>query len=236
MAAALAIATENEKRMAEERSLTKVASQVVHDIRSPLATLNVVAHYFNKKQSNDEEFQGFTKLLQTSIERLRNIAEDLLNRRKNESSQTPTLLHDAIDSLITEFRSRFTRDLQFVTEYHHPTIPVSATKNELQRAFGNIFTNAIEAMQSTGTITIKTDSSDIGVRIRVQDNGPGMTAEILQKVLKGGFTYGKTNGNGVGMTVVREIVEKYKGKLDGASSVGLGTTFLIDLPLYAHTS
>lgn len=236
MAAALAVAAEHEKQIAEERSLAKVASQVVHDIRSPLATLNVVAHYFTKQINNDEEYQGFTKLLQTSIERLRNIAEDLLNRRKNESSQTPTLLHDAIDSLITEFRSRFTRDLQFVTEYHHPTIPVPATKNEIQRAFGNIFTNAIEAMQSIGTIKIKTTASDLGVRIDIQDNGPGMTPDILKKVLKGGFTYGKMNGNGVGMTVVREMVEKHKGTLDGTSSVGFGTTFSITLPVYSLSS
>lgn len=233
MTAALAIATENEKHMAEERSLAKVASQVVHDIRSPLATLNVVAHYFENNANANEEQQGFTKLLQMSIERLKNIAEELLNKRKNESSKAPTLLHNAIDDLLAEISSRHKKDLEFKTDYHHPTIPLAATKIELQRVFGNIITNAIEAMHGIGKIDIQTIPSDLGVRIHIKDNGRGMTEDILKKVLKGGFTYGKMDGNGVGMTVVREIIEKYNGTLNAVSTAGIGTTFTIDLPLYS---
>lgn len=233
MAAALAIAAENEKRIAAEQSLAKVASQVVHDIRSPLATLMVACQHFESKSKNDPESQDYTKLLQMGIERLKNITEELLNKRKNEASQAPTLLHNAIDDLIAEISSRYSKGLEFKTDYHHPTIPLFATKIELQRTFGNIITNAIEAMQAVGTITIKTQPCDLGVRIHVHDNGAGMAEDILKKVLKGGFTHGKIDGNGLGMTVVREIIEKHNGTLNATSEVGLGTTFIIDLPLYS---
>ncbi len=236
MAAALSIAAEHEKQMAEERSLAKVASQVVHDMRSPLATLKVVCNYFEKKNDSDPEYRDVSKLLRMGIERLRNIAEEMLNKRKNESSQSPTLLHDAIGDLLAELSPRYGKDLEFKVDFHDPTIPLIATKIELQRVFGNIITNAIEAMQSIGTINIKTMPCNLGVRICIEDNGPGMTDDILKKVLRGGFTHGKANGNGVGMTVVREIIEKHKGTLDAITTVGRGTTFIIDLPLYSLTS
>lgn len=235
MAAALAVAAEHEKQMAEERSLAKVASQVVHDMRSPLATLNVACNYFEKKSDSDPEYQDFAKLLKMGIDRLKNIAEELLSKRKNEASQSPTLLHDAIGELFAELSSRYSKDLEFKVDFHDPTIPLAATKIELQRVIGNIITNAIEAMQAIGTIDIKTAPCDRGVRIHIKDNGPGMTDDILKKVLKGGFTYGKLNGNGVGMTVVREIIEKHNGTLDATATVGRGTTFIIDLPLYSRT-
>lgn len=57
-----------------------------------------------------------------------------------------------------------------------------------------------------------------------------MTPEILEKVLKGGFTYNKENGNGIGMTVVREVVEKYQGQIDAKSDLGKGTTFILQFP------
>lgn len=233
MAAGLAVAAEKEKQMAEDRSLAKVASQVVHDLRSPLATLKVAADYFASKNGNDSDYQDYTKLLQMGIVRLRNIAEELLNRRKNESGRSPTLLHDAVGELLTELSPRYSKKLEFKSDFHHPAIPLAATKIELQRVFGNIITNAIEAMRGIGRIDIKTTTCDLGVRIHIQDNGGGMTDDILKKVLKGGFTYGKMNGNGVGMTVVREIVEKHNGTLNAVSTVGIGTTFIIDLPLYS---
>jgi signal transduction histidine kinase len=234
MAAALTIAAENEKRMAEERSLTRLASQVVHDIRSPLASLKVACDYFESQGKTDPEGREHVKLLQMGIQRLLKIAEGLLNQRRNEAAQAPTLLHDAVDDLLAELSPRYdSKKLEFKTDFHHPAIPLAATKIELQRLFGNIITNAIEAMRAIGTIQIRTTDAGQGVCIQIEDNGPGMTDDILQKVLRGGFTYGKMRGNGVGMTVVREIVEKYNGLLRATSTPGMGTTFLVEFPLYS---
>jgi len=233
MASSIEIAAEQEKQHAAERSLTKVASQVAHDIRSPLASLNVVAHYLSEQKNGDPDYAEFLHILKLSIDRIKNIAEDLLNKRKDHEHQSPTLLHNAIDDLVTEIKSKQYNQLNFVIEYHQPTIPVTATKIEIQRAIGNIITNAIEAMCNVGTIHIKTDTSDRGVAIHIKDNGPGMTPEILSKVLQGGFSHGKANGNGVGMTIVREIIEKHHGQLTAQSTPGIGTTFSIDLPTYS---
>lgn len=236
MASSIADAAEQERQHAAERSLTKIASQVVHDIRSPLSSLNVVAHYFSVQKNSDPNYPEILQILKLSIDRIKSIAEELLSKRKDHAHQSPTLLHDAIDDLITEFKARKHEHLDFFIDYHQPAIPVPASKIEIQRAVGNILTNAIEAMQAVGKISITTQESDCGVKIYIKDNGPGMTADVLHKVLKGGFTHGKVDGNGVGMTVVREIIEKHRGTLDGESKPGFGTTFILDLPLYDATS
>lgn len=233
MASAVAIAAEHEKQMAEERSLAKLSSQVVHDLRSPLVSLKLACDYFTAQQERGEEFRDYTKVLELGIQRLRSIAEALLNQRKESAAQSPTLLQGAIIDLLSEIKARKHADLTFQTCFHQPAIPVAASKIEIQRVIGNIITNAMEAMRAVGKISITTVESGIGVGIQIQDDGPGMTPDILQKVLQGGFTHGKANGNGIGMTVVREIVEKYQGRLDAMSTPGRGTMFVVELPLYS---
>lgn len=102
---------------------------------------------------------------------------------------------------------------------------------DLQRVVGNIVTNAIEAMHGAGQLRITTASHGATAQIAIEDTGPGMPPEILTKVLQGGFTHGKADGNGVGMTVVRTIVEKAGGRVEARSTVGQGTTFLLQFPL-----
>lgn len=110
-------------------------------------------------------------------------------------------------------------------------IQIAAEKNDLKRAFTNIITNAVEAMEENGALTIATAINEDSVQIDIEDSGPGMTPEILEKVLGGGFTHNKINGNGIGMTVVREVIEKYKGNLTATTLPGKGTIFHIQIPL-----
>lgn len=232
MAEGLAIAAERERQLIEERSLTKLVSQVVHDLRSPLTSLAIACKYFVAKTDPDPEYAQYVNILNLSTQRFRNLAEELLQRRRDHTKQPPTLLHTAIEELITEFQGRHPNDLAFETRYHQPIIPLPLSKTEIQRLCGNIMTNAVEAMRGVGKISVWTDTECENITIHIQDNGPGMESHVLQKVLQGGFTYGKVNGNGVGMTVVREIVEKYHGRISAESMVGIGTSFRIDLPLH----
>lgn len=227
MARGIEQAAQQERLMAEERSFAKLASQVIHDLRSPLSTLKVVSDHL--EGSNIDP--GHLKLFKLSYERLQVISEDLLTKRKMSSTQTVSL-HEIIDHLIFELNAN-SKHPQLIIEkkYEERSIPLGGEKKDFQRCMSNIITNAIEAMSGKGKITLETYLRSNEIVVEVKDTGPGMTPEILEKVLRGGFTYNKINGNGIGMTVVREIVEKYGGQLQASSTVGVGTTFQISFPI-----
>jgi len=231
MAEGIAEATQQKQSFAEQQSFTKLASKVIHDLRSPLSTLKVAYDFCNSQVSSNPKCAKCAELTKISLKRLEDIAEELLTERKILSSPSTIFLHETIDELLLELalQEKYP-SLTIQKSYHNVPLQISAEKNDLKRAFTNIITNAVEAMHGNGNLTIATTIDNNSIRIDIKDTGPGMTPEILEKVLQGGFTYGKANGNGIGMTVVRDVVEKYKGLLKVTSVVKMGTTFHISLP------
>lgn len=208
---------------AEKEKLLKVSSQVAHDIRSPLTSLNAVVRHWRDRLPEDDYFT----LLDLSAKRLHSIANEVLDqhgpRKKGIFS-----LHRLLDELIGE-HSAGSNGILFKKQYGE-ALSVSGNRDRLQRAFGNIIKNAAEAMNGKGTLSFKTTSQNDHAVVEISDTGPGMSPEVLKKVLQGGFT-SKKEGHGIGMEVVREVVEGHQGKIEADSIVGRGTTFRIKLPL-----
>lgn len=231
MAEEMSEAIQQKQRFAEQQSFTKLASKVIHDLRSPLSTLKVAYDVCSSQVSSNPQCTKCAELTKISLKRLEDITEELLTERKNLSSPSTILLHETIDELLMELALQEKYPSLIIQKnYHNVPLRISAEKNDLKRAFTNIITNAVEAMHGNGNLTITTAIDGNSVRIDIKDTGPGMSPDILEKVLQGGFTYGKANGNGIGMTVVRDVVEKYKGLLKVTSVVKMGTTFHISLP------
>lgn len=216
-----------------DASLGKLAAQVAHDIRSPLSSLETATRFFGKMQGTEGAFQDHLNLLQLSSRRLRSIADDLLLSHDHQSRSSKSIfsVHHVLDELIGEYTSQKTgKELIFKKEYEG-AIPCVGYRDRLQRAFGNIIKNAVEAINKNGIITLKTwTDNNFGI-ISISDTGCGMDPGKLSEVLKGGYTGGKKDGHGIGMVVVRETVEDHGGVLEAESTPGQGTTFRIKLPL-----
>ena len=119
---------------------------------------------------------------------------------------------------------------------------MSADPDQLQRAFANLFHNAVEAAdrgdsahaaEKTIAISIHADHIQRGhgnyLRIRVRDNGSGIDSQLYSKVFNPYFTT-KSNGTGLGLSVVERIIADHGGRIWFESAAGQGTTFFIDLP------
>lgn len=223
-------ALQEQQQLAEQRAFTQFTSQIIHDLRSPLFSLKTASDCLSELKISDSHSKNVLNLIQLSSKRLEEVAEELLTKKRNLSSALKTPLHDVLDELILELHPTFPQ-LMIEREYFPSPIDLKILKRDLQRAISNILKNAVEAMKGQGKITIKTSLSDHDVVLQIGDTGPGMTSEILEKVLGGGFTYNKVNGNGIGMTVVREVVEKYKGELHARSQISEGTTFQLSFPM-----
>lgn len=229
---------EQEKQYFANQALMNIATQVAHDIRSPLSSMQSAIEYLGHLKIEDPKGTDVLNLLELSAKRLTRIADNLLRKHQGQDGLEPSSvfsIHQVLDELVGEFQGQEEyRNIHFVKQYSSNAIHLRGNATKIQRAFGNIINNAAEAMTFQGTITFRTENSGEKVNISIADTGPGMTEEKLQKVLAGGHTEGKADGHGIGTKVVRETVEEHQGNLRAESTLGQGTTFFIDLPCITH--
>lgn len=215
------------KLEAEKEKLAKVTSQVAHDLRSPLTSLQAVLRHWKETTQTDSDYLN---LLELSVKRIHSIANEVLDRHGPQKPAVKVFsIHRVLDELIGEYSSSHS-GIRFQKSYDE-AISCCGNRDRIQRAFGNIIKNAVEAMQGRGEITIRTSTEDhLGVVV-ISDQGPGIDPEKLIQVLRGGYSEGKKEGHGIGMTVVRETISEHGGKLEADSQIGVGTTFFVKLPL-----
>ncbi|MBE9050594.1 AAA family ATPase [Nostocales cyanobacterium LEGE 11386] len=189
--------------------------------------------------------------------RIRNIVLGLRNfSRLDEAEMKPVDIHEGLDNTLMILQHRLKknstdakrcgdknrREIEIIKEYGH--VPeVTCYASQLNQVFMNILSNAIDALEdlqvsdqttNTPTIRICTEIVDLNIlRIRLADNGLGMTASVRQKIFDPFFTTKPVgSGTGLGLSISYQIiVDKHKGKLTCNSEVGKGSEFVIEIPI-----
>lgn len=216
-----------------------LAEQVTHDIRSPLAALNMVIEQYNNIQERD------LSIIKSSTQRINDIANNLLSKNKHTSrayeikeNLTNQLIPPIIDALISEKRMEFRQQTGVEIELDlKNSFGAFAFVNtyELSCVVSNLINNSIESFeQRLGKVLIKVITLPHTVEITIQDNGKGMSREVLEQLGSEGFSYGKeyleNKGNGLGFFNSKKIIEhNFGGKLEVKSEVGKGTIVSIQL-------
>jgi len=217
-------------------SSVDLARQVAHDIRSPLAALNVVLSSVGKL---DEE----TRLLvRHSITRIQDIANNLLEKSREGSTalQEATnkkdvhLVSSLIEGIVTEKRTQY-RGRIGVEIVHRQCdssygIFCEIIPSEFKRVLSNLVNNSVEAMTKDGTVTISTEIESDFAKITVADTGKGLSKEDTAKIGSLGFTV-KAEGSGLGLGHALKTIEDWGGRLTFESELGIGTTVTVYLPL-----
>ena len=103
--------------------------------------------------------------------------------------------------------------------------------NRLKQMLINLVKNAIEVMYNGGVIVIKLVSNDGGVEVSVIDEGNGLSDDEMNQLFTPFFTT-KSTGTGLGLALVKKVVEEHKGTINVESTIGFGTTFKISIPAY----
>jgi two-component system sensor histidine kinase FlrB len=144
---------------------------------------------------------------------------------KFQMTQLLTELELFLDSQLLNTNIEF--DWQDKTE----DVSVSANKQMLLSALSNLCVNAIQAMQGNGKIQVTArKTGDSNIEILVCDNGPGINDEKLKNIFDPFFTT-RNEGTGLGLAVVRAIINAHKGQVLVDSQEGVGTTFIVTIPL-----
>lgn len=227
----------------KDKTAEDIATQVSHDIRSPLAALNMTL----SQLQNLPEQQRIT--LRAATNRINDIANTLLSaiKQKNVASSNitdtsatngdtvellPALLDNLVSEKRTQYRDKFlvNIDADFNSAYG---AFAKINRIEFSRVISNLINNAIEALpKDGGVISLKVHKQNDSVIIYVTDNGSGIPSEVLEKVGEKGLTYGKSesdSGSGLGLYHAKKTIEGLSGKFYIESTLGIGTRITIKL-------
>jgi len=226
---------ENHTLKLQEKTF-EISSQVSHDIRSPLAALNMVA--------TDLDILPETTriLLRGSINRIQDIANNLLQTSKRlgkeDNSTDVYLLSPIIEEIISEKRTQVRSKMGVEIEsdfLHSYGLFVKINQSHLKRIFSNLINNSFEAFsEKGGKIHLLLSKENKNITIRIKDNGKGIPMHILKNLGKRGISFGKElnsdAGSGLGLYHAKTLVESWGGSFKIASVVGHGSEMTITLP------
>ncbi|MDC6361945.1 MULTISPECIES: sensor histidine kinase [Flavobacteriaceae] len=215
-----------------EQAWREMAKQVAHEIKNPLTPLRLTVQNFERKfDPNDPEIQTkvkeFSKTLVQQIDTMSNIATAFSSFANMPAQQNETLNVVKIVRLALEI---FTEDyIHFIADEEE--IIAKLDRTQLIRVITNLVKNAIQAVPEVASprILVTVSSEGEQVKISVADNGVGISDGYRQKVFEPKFTT-KSSGTGLGLGMVKNIVENYGGTINFTSQVGKGTVFTVRFP------
>ena len=223
---------------------SQFVSMVAHELKTPLAAvqgfINVILD--DSLNVSDEQRSDYLKRSVIRLNSLKDLVNDLLDisrmelktkHREIESIDIEEIITSTVQLLELETEKR---KLTIVTEIE-PNIPkINADQNEITRLITNLLSNAIKYNKENGKIYITAKVQDSYLKIIIKDSGIGMKPEEKNRLFNEFFraknekTRG-ISGTGLGLTIVKRIVDSYHGKIEVESEYGLGTSFIINLPL-----
>jgi len=216
-------------------TIGQMASVVGHEIRNPLAVINNSTYFIKTKLAQAGEVEvkvvKHLSIIESEIKQANGIINEILGfARTKELNPKIQPLNTYIEDIIMSFP--FPTHIEFVQELTPENPIVNIDTDELTQAIRNLMNNGIEVMPEKGTLTLRTVIEDNFVRIDIQDEGSGIPKDVLEKVFTPFFTT-KARGTGLGLAVVKKVIDRHKGKVDAWSEVGKGTCFKLFLPLSA---
>jgi two-component system nitrogen regulation sensor histidine kinase NtrY len=229
------------KMMKAERELAwrEMAKQVAHEIKNPLTPMKLsLQHlrqaYRDRVKDFDTVFQQVTGTVLEQIETLSRIATEFSRfARMPERRVEVCDVHETLSEAVALFDQR--ERVHFTVKLHARDCNVRADREELRRAFINILRNAVQAIGDHGRIEIVTASQEGLIDVRISDTGPGIPAEIQERLFEPNFST-KTDGMGLGLAIVKKTIEDVSGSIQIESTLGEGTTVIVQIPTTVRAS
>jgi len=211
-------------------AIGQFGASVGHELRNPLGVIKNSMYYLKMKLGDaDEKVLRHIAIVEREIARSNKIISDLLSFAR---VKVPNLNPVQINTLVEEALSR-----SFVPDNTHVVInlerdlpPLIGDADQIVQVFINLISNAIQAMSEGGTLEITTEAANGFIVVHFRDQGCGIPEENMQRLFEPLFTT-KAKGIGLGLALIKTLVEGHKGTIEVESEVGKGTTFSVRLPV-----
>lgn len=234
-----------ERRQAEQRALEaqlhqaerlaalgEMTAGVAHEIRNPLGIISSTAELLHQRLSRYEPGNRLAQIIVEEATRLNNKVTEFLDfARPRIPNLQPVDLEKVLERSLEFLEPEIRRlNIRVARHYQMNGRPQVADPELLHQAFLNLLINALQAMPQGGELRVSlTPGADGGSRIRVEDTGEGIEPERLKKIFNPFFTT-KEKGSGLGLPIVKSIVDSHQGEIRVESEPGRGTAVIIHLP------
>jgi signal transduction histidine kinase len=237
LGAQAAVAIEN-ARLFQQSDLI---AEMVHELRTPLASLRTASHLLLRKDVNQDQLNKVVGIIDTETTRLIDMTTTFLDLARLESGRIPfqselfdpnQLLEECV-SLMQDKASE--RNLRLNLYVPNPLPDIKGDRDKVKQVVLNLISNAINYNKPAGTITVSGQSWSGELIIAVNDTGQGIRqAEIdhlFDKFYRSQSTEKSVQGTGLGLAICKKIVEAHGGRIEVQSELGVGTTFSVHLPI-----
>ena len=218
-------------------AIGQLIASVVHELNTPLGAVIGFSDILLSSDCDREQRKKYVENIHKGAFLCKKIVQKLLTfSRRHEPTRELILINDIIEATLELTEHDLMRDNVEVMKALTKNIPPTmADFHELQQVFLNLINNAHQAMMSCSgrkILKIKSEADDKMIRVSIQDSGPGIAQENLQKIFEPLFTTKeKGKGTGLGLSVCGEIVREHKGDIYVASEAGNGACFVVEIPI-----
>jgi signal transduction histidine kinase len=220
-------------------SVGELAASIAHELNNPLATIRLRIESTLAKTAPDDSRHRALEIVQQEAKRMGDLVANLLQFSRRGDGQASTVdireeLTKAVELIHHHLRKR---QISVVQELALDTPTIYADRQKLRQVFLNLLTNAGDAMQQGGTLTLRTKSDCLdngipAVLIEFADTGVGIPAEIIERVMEPFFTTKEEGkGTGLGLAICRRVAHEHRGAIRIHSEFGKGTTVRLILPI-----
>jgi signal transduction histidine kinase len=222
-------AIEEQERMSRLAATGELAATLAHEIKNPLNAIGGAASYIGKNAKGSLA-KEFVSVITSEVSRINKLTTTLMSFSKTaEPDLEPNDLNKVVTDSLT-LLSKESPDLQVtVTEELAKDLPLTDFDyNQIKQVIINLLINAHDAVNEKGEIKVKTWHRKNRTYLAVEDNGSGISPEIIHNIFNPFFTT-KTRGTGLGLAVSKRIAKEHGGDLTVKSIPGEGSTFILEL-------
>lgn len=221
-----------------ESAWREMAKQIAHEIKNPLTPMKLGIQHLriswnDKAPDWETRFNKCTQTLIEQIDTLSAIATEFSNFASLPKDHNEVVeLAEKIKSSVALFEE--TENIRIITDFHHlEHVRVFADKEQLTRVFNNLLKNAVQSIPGDreGLITIEMTADPGKVVVSIADNGIGISKEVQEKLFVPNFTT-KSSGMGLGLAMVKNIVENAAGRIWFKTELNRGTIFFVEFAVY----
>ncbi len=238
LAGLAAVAIQNsrlvEERVRAERTLAigQMARAIVHDLRSPLASIRGLAELLHERAPDQDSSRPHLATIIAEVDRLTALTGDLLqfSRDAPPLQRSSLRLADLVRQTLKPLQARLQRGGIRLSLGLDEEARASVDAPRMLRVLHNLIANSLDAMSGGGLLDIRCRRSNGSSFLSVRDTGCGMPEEVRRRVFEPFVSHGKTHGIGLGMAIVQKIVEEHGGRIEVESAPGQGTTVVLGFP------
>jgi signal transduction histidine kinase len=216
----------------KQEALETLAEEVAHEIRNPVTAIGGFARRIMNKLPERSQLREYAQMIINEAERLETMVGEIAEFKDIVVSANELVdIQEIVDSVLEQFNDEMSRrNIEKVLQYDSEVSYTMGDEKNLKLVFTHVVENAVESIDGVGTITIKIGEVDDYLIIDVIDTGRGISVDELKRITRPFYT-SKMSGAGMGLVIVKYIIEAHGGGLNISSVSGVGTTVRISIPV-----